>query len=621
VKAVNGICGVWRFEDGARGAVALKRMLGSQSGAEVHARDAGVSLGVVPRFAAQSVFANTRVAVVCDAELCNGRELAAIVGLPGEASSAQLLAALWERFGEESLPKLRGAFSLILFDVNARRLTAAVDRFGIQTLVYATRPGIAAIASRIDALHATGEITSTTDPHAIARYLNYTVNLGPNTVFSGVKRLLPGTVLTVTANVDAQVRTWWDMQYTAETRADEDALAAEMREVVAESVGAHCFGHDRLDHLGAFLSGGTDSSTVAAMMHRLGRGTVNTFSIGFAEERFNELDYARITARHFGAKHHEYLVTAADCMNAIPAILAEFDEPFGNSSAIPTYFCAKLARENGVSELLAGDGGDELFGGNERYATDRIFSIYHDIPAFVRKGLIEPALGVIPFARARRYVSRANLPGPQRFFTFNLLVDNPLQRIFEDDFVESLAGSDVLQVPSRYYSQARAHSHLDRLLYVDVKITLADNDLIKVTRMSELAGIRARFPLLDAAVAEFSGRVPAHLKVKGFDKRYLFKKAFRPVLAPETIAKKKHGFGIPVAFWMKSDPQMRDMMYDVMLSPRTYSRGIVRRDYIEELLRLHKSDETAFFGDTLWTFLALELWFRRAVDGTQQAAA
>ena len=416
------------------------------------------------------------------------------------------------------------------------------------------------------------------------------------------------------------------MKYTAAERADENNLAREMDAVVAESVAAHSANAGSFDAVGAFLSGGTDSSTVTGMMTRAALGPVKTFSIGFAEERFNELDYARLTATHFGTQHHEYLVTADDCMSAIPAIISQFDEPFGNSSAIPTYFCAKLAKEHGVDTLLAGDGGDELFGGNERYATDRIFTVYHEIPAVLRKGLIEPLLKTIPihggvFGRARRYIQRANLAGPERFFTFHLLVDNSPAKIFDDGFLEAMGGYSVLDVPSSYYWNAPAHTHLDRLLYVDVKTTLGDNDLIKVTRMSQLAGVRARFPFLDSAVAEFLGRVPARLKVNGFEKRYLFKRAFRNLLAPETIAKKKHGFGIPVAFWMKRDKRMREMTRDVMLSARTYQRGVVRRPYIEELFRLHETDETAFYGDTLWTFLALELWFRQFFDETRKAAA
>jgi asparagine synthase (glutamine-hydrolysing) len=362
------------------------------------------------------------------------------------------------------------------------------------------------------------------------------------------------------------------------------------------------------------------------MMDRLKLGPVKTFSIGFDEERFNELEYARITARAFHTDHHEYLVTAADCVAALPEMIRYFDEPYGNSSAIPTYFCARLAAQNGVNVLLAGDGGDELFAGNERYLSDRIFAAYAKTPRLLRKGLVEPALAAIPMQNgpvrmARNYVRRCNQEHPGRFFTYTLLLDNPLTAIFEPDFVSALNGYSVLERPAEYYWKGPAADDLNRLLYLDVKITLADNDLLKVTRMSELAGIRSRFPFLDRAVAEFSGSIPASLKLKGTQKRYLFKRAFRNLLPKEVIQKKKHGFGIPVAAWMKTDPAMREMTRDVLLSARTYQRGYIRRRFVEELFEKHATDTTPFYGDLLWMFLTMELWFRKFVDEARRVAA
>jgi asparagine synthase (glutamine-hydrolysing) len=355
------------------------------------------------------------------------------------------------------------------------------------------------------------------------------------------------------------------------------------------------------------------------MMSRLQRGPVKTFSIGFGEQHFDELKYARITAGTFHTDHNEYLVSAQDCAEALPEMIRYFDEPFGNSSAIPTYFCARLAAQNGVSTLLAGDGGDELFGGNERYATDKIYEMYQKVPRFLRKGVVEPALDVIPlraglFGMARSYVRRSNLPQPGRLFSHHLLMANSPSVLFEDGFLEQLRDYSVMELPSGYYWQGPAQTALDRSLYVDVKMTLGDSDLPKVTRMAEMAGIRTRFPFLDRPVAEFSGLIPPRLKVKGFQKRYLFKRAFRKLLPPEVLQKKKHGFGIPVAVWMKSDKRMREITRDVLLSSRTYQRGYIRRDFVEDLFRKHETDHTIFYGDMLWTFLVLELWFRQFVD-------
>jgi asparagine synthase (glutamine-hydrolysing) len=358
---------------------------------------------------------------------------------------------------------------------------------------------------------------------------------------------------------------------------------------------------------------------LVGMLARTGRDPVKTFSIGFSEQRFNELGYAQITADKFKTEHHTYLVTPEDCFTALPGMIRSFDEPFGNSSAIPTYFCGRLAAQNGVRVLLAGDGGDELFGGNERYQADKVFALYQTVPSLLRKGLIEPLVGRLPavngvLRKARNYIRRSNMPAVQRYFSYNFLCFHSPQEVLDADFLGALAEYSVLETPTRYYSQAPARDHLDRLLYVDVKITLGDSDLPKVTCMSELAGIRARFPFLDRSVAEFSGRIPSGLKVKGFEKRYLFKRAFRNLLPREVIEKKKHGFGIPVAFWLKSDPRLRELSRDILLSARTSQRGYLRKGFIEDLLSKHEADDTTYYGDTVWTFLVLELWHRQFVD-------
>jgi asparagine synthase (glutamine-hydrolysing) len=409
------------------------------------------------------------------------------------------------------------------------------------------------------------------------------------------------------------------MRYWPGGRANEGLLCEEMKTVVSRAV-ADCCGNTAFDRLGSYLSGGTDSSTVTGTLAGMNRGPVHAFSIGFREQPFDEMGYARLAASRFGAVHHTHIVGPDDCFEAVEDMVRHFDEPFGNSSAIPTYFCAKLAAESGIAVLLAGDGGDELFGGNERYRIDKIFELYHSVPAVLRKGVIEPALRVLPagevFRRARGYVRRANMRGVDRFLSFQFLATHPLEDVFEDGFVAALRDYDISTVPARHYAEAEARNHLDRLLYVDVNITLADNDLPKVTCMSELAGIRTRFPFLHRDVAEFSGRVPARMKVKGLAKRYLFKKAFADLLPAEIIRKTKHGFGIPVAVWMRSDKRLRELLHDLVLSRAARERGYFRREFVDDMFRRHAADDSTYYGDTLWTFLVLEMWHRQKLDVT-----
>lgn len=628
---MSGICAVWHRQNSGHvsetlTAVADGLSLASERAETLADRDAGV--GVAARFATQQIHQDGHVLIAIDADLHNETELAASIGaqdrFTGNARTAALVAALYERFGCDFAEKLRGAFSVVLWDARERRVVAAIDGFGINRLVYYQDKNILVVASRIHALARAGGVDLEVNPRAIVNILNFTASLAPETVFGKVQRLSPGTVV-VASDEATTVQKYWDMRYYAGCEFSEERLSQELESVVERSVAAHCK-NEESGGLGAFLSGGTDSSTVVGMMSRAAKCPVKAFSIGFEEQPFNELGYAELAARKFAAEHYTYLVGPRDCFEALPRMIRYFDEPFGNASAIPTYFCARLAAEHGVKVLLAGDGGDELFGGNERYQTDKIFEVYHTIPHGLRKGLIEPVLAALPqqpglVKRARGYVRRANLPGAERMFTYQFLATHSPTEVFESDFLEALGAYSFLAIPSRHYAAANARDHLDRLLYVDMKITLADNDLPKVTCTSELAGVQARFPFLDRSVAEFSGRIPARLKVKGFEKRYLFKRAFRDLLPIEIIRKKKHGFGIPVSTWMKSDKRMRELSRDTLLSSRAFGRGYFRRQFIEDLFRRHEQDDSTYYGDTLWTFLALELWHRQTVDEPAKVTA
>jgi asparagine synthase (glutamine-hydrolysing) len=630
---MSGICAVWRKDnpEGAAAALASANsglsLVPSERLSQESDRAAGAGVGVSARFAGQQIHRGGRVLVACDAELMNEDQLVEAVGagaMGSDGKTAALLAALYERFGCDFVEKLRGGFSVVLWDSVQKRLIAAADGFGIKRLVYYEDQKVLVVASRIDALMRTGEINPDINPRAIVNVLNFTSNLGPETIFTAVQRLIPGARL-LAADGQTRVEKYWDMRYGVEGDCNEARLSRELESVMERSVAAHCK-HDPFSDLGAYLSGGTDSSTVVGLMTRAAKGPVNAFSIGFQEQPFNELGYAEIAAKRFGAKHHTYLVGAQDCFDALPAMIRCFDEPFGNSSAIPTYFCARLAAQNGVKALLAGDGGDELFAGNERYAVDKVFESYQTVPRLLRKGLVEPVVAALPMkaglvGRARNYIRRANMPGVERMLSYQFLRTHSLAEVFEGDFLQALGDYTIVDIPARHYAATATRDHLDRLLYVDMKITLADNDLPKVTCMSELAGIQTRFPFLDRSVAEFSGRIPARLKMKGFDKRYLFKRAFRELLPVEIIKKKKHGFGIPVAVWMKSDKRMRELAHDTLLSARAFGRGYFRKQFVEDLFRQYEADDSTYYGDTIWTFLALELWHRQFVDAPVRVAA
>ena len=332
---MSGICAVWHPEtperiSGTLGSLNAGLLLEApERSSQWIEGDAGVA--VSSRFAGQQIYHDGQVLLACDAELLNEKELAIAAGV-SVPTTAAVLAALYERFGTGFVEKLRGAFSLVLFDRTQKKWLAAIDGFGIKRLAYYRDEKVFCIASRVDALARCGAADLQINPRAIANVLNFSANLAPETVFTKVQRIIPGAVLVVSSR-QVRIQPYWDMRYDTGGHSNEARLSRELELIVEHSVADHCKDYP-IAELGAYLSGGTDSSTVLGMMTRATDGPVKSFSIGYHEEEFNELDYAEIAARRFQSEHHTYLVGSQDCLDAMPRIIRCFDEPFGNSSAI-----------------------------------------------------------------------------------------------------------------------------------------------------------------------------------------------------------------------------------------------------------------------------------------------
>jgi asparagine synthase (glutamine-hydrolysing) len=376
--------------------------------------------------------------------------------------------------------------------------------------------------------------------------------------------------------------------------------------------------------VGAFLSGGTDSSTISGLLGEITGEPARTYSIGFDAEGYDETRYARIAARHFGMRHQEYYVTPEDVARAIPAIGKIHSEPFGNSSAIPTYYCAKLAREDGISRLLAGDGGDELFGGNARYATQRLFSFYEQVPRWMRARLIEPVVfgipagdHILPVRKLRGYLRQALKPAPERMEFYNLIERIGIDKVLEPDFRAAVDISAPLAHLTEIYNEARAGTMLNRALALDHKLTLADNDLPKVSRSCELAGLDVAFPMLDDELMEFAQRLPVGMKLRGFRLRYFFKEALRDYLPPEILTKTKHGFGLPYGPWLMSNRALREISFDSLAGLKR--RGIVRPQFVDELVEMLLPQHAGFYGTFVWLLVMLEQWYRNHDHATRPA--
>jgi asparagine synthase (glutamine-hydrolysing) len=553
--------------------------------------------------------------VVAELDLLNVKALHELVGLkPGTGG---LLSCLYAHEGAAFVRRLRGAFAIALWDRRQRQLLLAVDHFGMRRLHYVTRNGRTAFASRVGVIGAAAGFESTVDPAAIYSYLNFGFVPAPETPYKDVRRLPPGHLLQVRAGTE-RLESFWDMTYPEETQPEERAAPTVYR--LTHQAVSEALRNVPLKEAGAFLSGGTDSSTVVGLMSRVTGETVNAYSIAFGDPRYDELRYAELAARHFGASHYHHIVTPTETLAILPSLVDAYDEPFGNNSAVGTFFCARLARECGVTHLLAGDGGDEIFGGNERYRTDRIFGLYGRIPRAVRRGVLEPVLFSLPdgtpglLGRARRYIRRANIPNPRRFYSYDFYVSQEGQRLLSEDLLRGVSTESPWRCVEEHFARSRATAELNRLLYIDLKLTLGDNDLLKVVRTAELAGVGVRFPLLSLPLVEYTGTLPTALKVRGMEKRYLFKRAFRSLLPPEILAKQKHGFGVPTSEWMRSHDGFRALARDILRSNRCRERGIFQDGAMDELFALHAVDSTPFYGDFLWRLLMLELWYRQHVD-------
>lgn len=573
----------------------------------------GVSMSVsgdepVERF----LYDSPEVSVICRADLP-----------ASDSNVAPAIARLYERLGDSIADELRGAFAIILYDKKLRVLKAWADHFGAERLVFAEQPGFLAIATDARLLLPLFAERPEIDPVAVQQYLQYSCIPAPKTIFVGISRLQAGHQLT--SRPGPQVRAYWDMRYDESHESkSEAAWAADTERALRSAVSRTASGVDP-SRLGCFLSGGTDSSSIAGLLSQVTNDRARTFSIGFDDPRYNEINFARIAAKHCNAEHHEYFVTPDDILALIKKAVPAYDEPFGNSSVIPTFYCARLAAENGITHLLAGDGGDELFGGNVRYTDDRLFQRYHSIPLWVRRFCIEPAVStglsctrLHFFDLASRYIRRSKINVPDRLFSYSLLSSVPGTDLFTSDFMASIEGHDPLAPVRNHFHAAPAQNDLNRWLYLDMKITIADNDLRKVSVMSRLAGVTARYPMLEPALAAFTGTIPADLKVRKSQLRYLFKKAMSGVLPPQIIAKSKHGFGLPYSVWLGEDRRLQDFTFDVLGSTRSRHRGYFRTDLLEWLWSQYKTIHQKFFGDLLWTFLMLELWHVNQHDAAMQ---
>ena len=524
-----------------------------------------------------------------------------------EKSHAYALYLAYTQDNSQFLDYLQGAFAFSIIDSSSNQLLAGTDRLGQSPLYYTKINDGIIFGSSVSSILAHSETPRSVQEQGIYDYLYFHMVPSPHSIFENIKKLPAGHLVNY-ANDKLQVSNYYKPVFNETTTNNFQQMGQELRTQLKEAV-RHCC--DPTVKTAAFLSGGLDSSSVTGMLSEVSETTAEAYSIGFSAEGYDEMEFARITAKHFGVKLNEYYVTPEDVVNALPIIAASYDEPFGNSSALPAYFCAKVAAENGVQRLLAGDGGDELFAGNERYAKQDIFETYGKIPSGLRKAIIEPIINGLPSAvplsdKARSYIEQANIPLPDRLQTYNFLHRHSPTEIFNKEFLDHTNTSAPLEIQRNTYQQPDNASTLNRMLYLDWQYTLADNDLRKVSHMCALAGVEVVYPMLDDDLLNFSCQVPSNWKIKNRDLRHFYKQSLTGWLPDATINKKKQGFGLPFGVWMETHKPLQEMAYDNLLKLK--NRSYFKPEFIDHTIDLHRNQHSAYYGELIWILMVLEMW-------------
>lgn len=526
------------------------------------------------------------------------------------ADTATSIIDAYCKYGGKFLKQLSGRFSLVLIDNHSHTAILAVDPMGIGRIAYSESNNSIFFSDSAELIAKNPALRAQVRNQAIYDYLMLHMVPAPHTIYEGVKKIKPGCFL-MYANGTLSEGRYWSPAFNEDMQNSKSALESELfialRRGISDSMPD--------SRTGSFLSGGLDSSTVSGLLSERIRPT-NTFSIGFGYPDYDELPYARIANKHFGCNGHEYIINGKDIADSFPLIAAAYDEPFGNSSALPTYHCALFAKQNGCTHLLAGDGGDELFSGNSRYAEQQVFNYYQMVPKFLRKSILEPVIShwpkplmIWPVRKAQGYIEKANIQLPYRLEMWNILLRSGIASILHPSFLDDIDPDAPFREMQQVWNSTPTSTQLNHMLYYDWHYTLAYNDLRKVETMSRLAGVRVSYPMLHPDVISLSTRIPSRVMMPGTRLRHFYKQAMIGFLPNEIINKKKHGFGLPFGLWLQESAQLREIIFSNLSDLR--KRQIIKSEFLDHLLKLHDQEDARYYGVFVWVLAMLEQWFQK----------
>jgi len=549
--------------------------------------------------------------VVFNGEIYNFRELRSQLEAAGHrfytSTDTEVIVHAYEEWGAAAIGRLRGMFGLAIWDRRSQALLLARDRIGIKPLHYAVVGARLYFGSEIKSLLCAPDLPRDMDVAALDHYLSFLYTPRDGSIFKHVRKLPPGHLMTW-RNGEARIEKYWELPATESFGGSEADAVAGLRDVLSDAVRSHLISDVPL---GAFLSGGVDSSLVVGLMSQVSSARVKTFSIGFDEPAYDELDHARRVAFHFGTDHHEFVVRP-DAVGILDKIVAHFDEPFADSSAIPTWYVSELARRH-VTVVLSGDGGDELFGGYDRYLPHaRVAAFDRYSPPGIRQlaGLTAAALphGV----RGKNFLRHVGRDERGRYLD--------AVRFYSTDEKPALLSSDIQRLLNGSDPEETLAGHFDRytnlpwpsqMMRFDAETYLPEDVLTKVDRMSMAHSIESRVPLLDNKVIDFASSLPSTFKIRNERRKHVLKEVAATLLPAAILARPKQGFGVPLGVWFQGN--LRELFADTLLSARSLQRGYFRPAFVKRLVKEHaagKRDHTL----RLWQLVIFERWHRQYMD-------
>ena len=529
-------------------------------------------------------------------------------------SDTEAIVHAYDQYGVDCPKHLRGMFAFAIWNERDQELFLARDRVGKKPLLYSLVNGQLIFASEFSALLLHPDVSREIEPEALDYYLSFMCIPAPLTAYRAIRKLEPGHWLRWRKG-EIEVQRYWQPDFTKKLAIDEEEAGEQTVAILRDAVKVRLMSEVPL---GAFLSGGIDSSAVVALMAQESSERVKTFSIGFDEQDFSELHHARRIAEHVGADHHEFIVRP-DAVEVLPMLVEHYGEPYADSSAVPTYYVAKETRKH-VTVALNGDGGDESFAGYERYAAMELSEKYRRVPSFLRESVIKETVNLIPTSPTKRSMARSvqrlldgvSRPRVDRYTHWvSVFNDETKKPLYSDLFREQTLRADPAGLLGTWFKRANGIGIVDAMLLTDQMTYLPNDLLVKVDIATMAVSLEARSPFLDHHVIEFAASLPQNLKLRRLTTKYLLKKVLRKLLPSENLNRRKMGFGVPIGHWFRG--KMQPFLREVILSDKALRRGMFKPETVRQLVELHTRGERDY-SHQLWTLLMLELWFNRFID-------